>query len=185
MLQRSADHLSEDPLALPDHASSHSRTERQSACTQTMLRLPTAVVAQVARKRRSEHRPCHNGDHPWRMRADILHELIVATRILANENVLDAFGHVSVRHPGDPEALFHLAPPRAGIGRSVRPGRAQSRIRSRSSRPNSGSTASASSTAKSTRRGRTSMPCAIITRTRCCPTAFPDRRSCRSSTSAP
>ncbi|MBI4274109.1 MAG: class II aldolase/adducin family protein, partial [Rhizobiales bacterium] len=25
-----------------------------------------------------------------------------ANRILANEGVLDAFGHVSVRHPGDP-----------------------------------------------------------------------------------
>jgi HCOMODA/2-hydroxy-3-carboxy-muconic semialdehyde decarboxylase len=45
--------------------------------------------------------------------ADILHELIVSTRILANENVLDAFGHVSVRHPGNPKRYFisrHRAP---------------------------------------------------------------------------
>ena len=34
--------------------------------------------------------------------AELLHELIVATRIMANEKVLDAFGHVSVRHPADP-----------------------------------------------------------------------------------
>jgi len=34
--------------------------------------------------------------------AELLHELIVSTRILANEKVLDAFGHVSVRHPSDP-----------------------------------------------------------------------------------
>jgi ribulose-5-phosphate 4-epimerase/fuculose-1-phosphate aldolase len=38
--------------------------------------------------------------------ADILHELIVATRILTNEKVLDAFGHVSVRHPRDPRRYF-------------------------------------------------------------------------------
>lgn len=45
--------------------------------------------------------------------ADLMHELIVATRILANERVLDAFGHVSVRHPSDPQRYFiprHRAP---------------------------------------------------------------------------
>lgn len=34
--------------------------------------------------------------------ADLRHELAVANRILGHEGVLDAFGHVSVRHPGDP-----------------------------------------------------------------------------------
>ncbi len=34
--------------------------------------------------------------------ADTRHELAVANRILGHEGVLDAFGHVSVRHPGDP-----------------------------------------------------------------------------------
>ena len=29
--------------------------------------------------------------------------LVVANRILANENVVDAFGHVSARHPDNPE----------------------------------------------------------------------------------
>src|ERR1700691_4080371 len=38
--------------------------------------------------------------------AEMLRELIVATRILTNEKVLDAFGHVSVRHPHDPKRYF-------------------------------------------------------------------------------
>ena len=33
---------------------------------------------------------------------DLIAELALANRILAHENVLDAFGHVSVRHPTDP-----------------------------------------------------------------------------------
>jgi len=38
--------------------------------------------------------------------AELLRELIVATRILTNQKVLDAFGHVSVRHPRDPQRYF-------------------------------------------------------------------------------
>ncbi len=38
--------------------------------------------------------------------AQTLHELIVATRILSHEKVLDAFGHVSVRHPHNPQHYF-------------------------------------------------------------------------------
>lgn len=34
--------------------------------------------------------------------ADTRYELAVANRILGHEGVLDAFGHVSLRHPGDP-----------------------------------------------------------------------------------
>ncbi len=34
--------------------------------------------------------------------AQVRHDLAVANRIIAHEGVLDAFGHVSVRHPGDP-----------------------------------------------------------------------------------
>jgi HCOMODA/2-hydroxy-3-carboxy-muconic semialdehyde decarboxylase len=33
---------------------------------------------------------------------DVIDELCVANRILSHEGVLDAFGHVSVRHPTDP-----------------------------------------------------------------------------------
>jgi len=50
--------------------------------------------------------------------ADTLYELIVSTRILCNENVLDAFGHVSVRHPHDPQRYFisrHRAPELAEV----------------------------------------------------------------------
>jgi ribulose-5-phosphate 4-epimerase/fuculose-1-phosphate aldolase len=34
--------------------------------------------------------------------ANAAYELALASRMLANEGVLDAFGHVSLRHPGDP-----------------------------------------------------------------------------------
>jgi ribulose-5-phosphate 4-epimerase/fuculose-1-phosphate aldolase len=34
-------------------------------------------------------------------REDVAYELALASRMLANEGVLDAFGHVSLRHPGD------------------------------------------------------------------------------------
>jgi len=34
---------------------------------------------------------------------DVRYELALASRMLANESVLDAFGHVSLRHPSDPE----------------------------------------------------------------------------------
>ncbi|HYR41761.1 MAG TPA: class II aldolase/adducin family protein [Terriglobia bacterium] len=37
---------------------------------------------------------------------EALNELVVANRILANENVVDAYGHVSVRHPGKPQRFF-------------------------------------------------------------------------------
>jgi len=33
-------------------------------------------------------------------------DLVVANRILAHEGILDAFGHVSVRHPGNPSRFF-------------------------------------------------------------------------------
>jgi ribulose-5-phosphate 4-epimerase/fuculose-1-phosphate aldolase len=37
---------------------------------------------------------------------DALRELAVANRILARENVVDAFGHVSIRHPGRGDRFF-------------------------------------------------------------------------------
>jgi len=36
----------------------------------------------------------------------VLNELVIANRILANEGVADAYGHVSVRHPTRPERFF-------------------------------------------------------------------------------
>lgn len=35
-----------------------------------------------------------------------LADLVIANRILAHENVVDAYGHVSVRHPGNPKRYF-------------------------------------------------------------------------------
>jgi ribulose-5-phosphate 4-epimerase/fuculose-1-phosphate aldolase len=39
-------------------------------------------------------------------RHDVPYELALASRMLANEGVLDAFGHVSLRHPGDPSRFL-------------------------------------------------------------------------------
>ena len=38
-----------------------------------------------------------------------LHELVAANRILAHEGVLDAFGHVSIRHPDQPDRISSRA----------------------------------------------------------------------------
>ncbi|WP_296262560.1 MULTISPECIES: class II aldolase/adducin family protein [unclassified Pseudomonas] len=40
-------------------------------------------------------------DHPA-----VLRELAIANRILAHEQVFDSYGHVSVRHPTDPQRFF-------------------------------------------------------------------------------
>ena len=37
---------------------------------------------------------------------DLLFDLVVANRILASENVCDAFGHISVRNPDNPQRFF-------------------------------------------------------------------------------
>ena len=40
---------------------------------------------------------------PWRSKLDEARELVArANRMIANEGVLDAFGHVTMRHPTDP-----------------------------------------------------------------------------------
>ena len=36
----------------------------------------------------------------------LLRDLVIASRILANEGICDAFGHISVRHPTNPERFF-------------------------------------------------------------------------------
>jgi len=38
--------------------------------------------------------------------SDLIEDLVAANRILAHENVVDAFGHVSVRHPTDANRYF-------------------------------------------------------------------------------
>jgi ribulose-5-phosphate 4-epimerase/fuculose-1-phosphate aldolase len=37
---------------------------------------------------------------------DLLRDLVVANRILAKEDVVDAYGHISVRHPDNPKHFF-------------------------------------------------------------------------------
>ena len=37
---------------------------------------------------------------------DLLNQVVVANRILANEDIVDAYGHVSFRHPDSPERFF-------------------------------------------------------------------------------
>jgi len=44
---------------------------------------------------------------------NILRDLVIANRILAKEDVVDAYGHVSMRHPGNPDHFL--------IARSVAP----------------------------------------------------------------
>src|SRR5207244_5571595 len=46
-----------------------------------------------------------------------LDDLVIANRILATENVVDAYGHVSVRHPRDPRRFF--------LARSLTPDRVE------------------------------------------------------------
>ena len=46
-----------------------------------------------------------------------LGDLVIANRILANENVVDAYGHVSLRHPRDPQRFF--------LARSLSPDRVE------------------------------------------------------------
>ncbi len=36
----------------------------------------------------------------------VFNELVLANRVLAREDVVDAYGHVSIRHPGDPSRFF-------------------------------------------------------------------------------
>jgi len=78
-----------------------------------------------------------------------------ANRIIANEGVLDAFGHVSMRHPTDP-GRYLLARSRARPSWCSRTIFWNSRsIRSRLGQPMSGYMANASYTAASIKHGPT------------------------------
>ena len=37
---------------------------------------------------------------------NLINDLVIANRILANEDIVDAYGHVSVRHPDRPDRFF-------------------------------------------------------------------------------
>ena len=36
----------------------------------------------------------------------LIQDLVIANRILAREDVVDAYGHISVRHPDNPKRFF-------------------------------------------------------------------------------
>ncbi|MCB1387777.1 MAG: class II aldolase/adducin family protein [Rhodobacteraceae bacterium] len=48
----------------------------------------------------------HSGEHDAAVREHALTQLVLANRILARENVIDDFGHVSLRNPLNPERYF-------------------------------------------------------------------------------
>ncbi len=37
---------------------------------------------------------------------NLFEELVIATKILVHEGIMDTFGHISVRDPGDPGSFF-------------------------------------------------------------------------------
>ena len=43
--------------------------------------------------------------NPKKSLEQTINDLVIANRILAHENVVDAYGHVSVRHPDKPDHL--------------------------------------------------------------------------------
>jgi ribulose-5-phosphate 4-epimerase/fuculose-1-phosphate aldolase len=61
--------------------------------------LATAAVSALLRQ---HHGSLKNGKTVPNDLSDARYQVALANRILANEGVLDAFGHVSVRHPNDP-----------------------------------------------------------------------------------
>ncbi|MGH9204791.1 MAG: hypothetical protein ACRD2A_26495, partial [Vicinamibacterales bacterium] len=56
------------------------------------------VVASDQRSAAAQAPPSSGG----RVDPALIEDLVAANRILANQGVLDAYGHVSMRHPGNP-----------------------------------------------------------------------------------
>jgi hemin uptake protein HemP len=86
--------------------------------------------------------------------ASVIEDLVAANRILADQGVLDGFGHVSIRHPGNPSRFL--------MSRSLAPALTKPRTSSSttsSARPSTRAagraSSSGSSTVRSTRRDRT------------------------------
>jgi ribulose-5-phosphate 4-epimerase/fuculose-1-phosphate aldolase len=68
----------------------------------------------------------------------LIHDLVIANRILAREEVVDAYGHVSVRHPDDPKRFLiarSLAPELVGPADFVELGLDGQPVRSGEDRP--------------------------------------------------
>jgi len=70
--------------------------------------------------------------------ASLIHDLVIANRVLAREEVVDAYGHVSVRHPDDPQRFLiarSLAPELVGPDDFVELGLDGEPVRSGEDRP--------------------------------------------------
>jgi len=70
--------------------------------------------------------------------ASLIHDLVIANRILAREEVVDAYGHVSVRHPDEPKRFLiarSLAPELVGPDDFVELGLDGEPVRSGEDRP--------------------------------------------------
>src|SRR5215472_12238594 len=89
---------------------------------------------------------------------DLMEELVTANRILAREGVVDSFGHISVRHPDNPQRYL--------LSRSRAPDcieRDDIMEFTLDGSPVERPISSDSSTARSTKRGRTSCRSCTIT----------------------
>ena len=108
----------------------------------------------------------------------LLRDLVVANRILANEGVVDAYGHVSVRSPDNPERYFlscSRSPElvrRSDIMEFDLDGTAIGGMRATP-------ISNASFMARPTRNSRTSTRSSTAMPTRFCPTPSPRRRCAR------
>src|SRR5712691_9758751 len=92
----------------------------------------------------------------------LIQDLVIANRILAKEDVVDAYGHVSIRHPDNPNRFLiarSLAPDLVGPEDIVELGLDGQPVGDESAR----STSSASSTRRFSRRGPTSWPSSMPT----------------------
>ena len=104
--------------------------------------------------------------------AALIRDLVVANRILAPENVVDAYGHVSVRHPDKPHRFLiatSIAPELVEPGHIVEFNLDCTPVPTTAGR----SITSASSMAASSRRGRTCRRWSTPIRRTCCRLRFP------------
>ena len=61
--------------------------------------------------------------------SDLRYQIALANRMLANEGVLDAFGHVSMRHPTDPGRYLLSRSRSPGVIEAGRHSRVHPRLR--------------------------------------------------------
>src|SRR5262249_19675889 len=76
-----------------------------SGATETLLLKEkqnfSGVRSWTSRKREGQHPTCMSQSV-----SDVRRDVVIANRLLAREGILDAYGHVSVRHPEDPRRFI-------------------------------------------------------------------------------